>query len=156
VRHEIDQYDRWYGVDGIFLDRVAADAADLPYYQRVGRYVHGSLRGTLVLNPGSHPDEAYAELADVIVTFEGDASTYLQASMPPWVGEYPVSRFWHLIYGTSESQLSEVLALSRSRRAGVVYVTDRPLPNPWDMPASYWEAEVNAVGQGGRAQHGSR
>lgn len=156
VKAEIDQYDRWYGVDGIFVDRTSAGLADLPYYQRVSRYVRRDVGGTLALNPGAHADEAYVKLADVVVTFEGDADAYLQNSVPSWVGKYPASRFWHLIYSTSETQLSEVLALSRSQRAGVVYVTDRALPNPWDMPASYWQAEVKAAGQGGRGQQGRR
>jgi hypothetical protein len=147
VAAEIDQYGTWYGVDGIFIDRATGKVADLSYYSRIARQVRWDHGQTFVINPGAHPDEVYAQLADAVVTFEGDADTYFQTPSPDWVENYPASRFWHLIYATSEAQLPQVLELSRSRRAGTVYVTDRGLPNPWDMPATYWETERAAVAQ---------
>jgi hypothetical protein len=150
VQAEIDQFHSWYDVDGIFLDRTSADASDLVYYIRIARHVHSDLDGTFVINPGSYPNELYVRLADAVVTFEGDAETYLQTSAPSWVKDYPASSFWHLIYSTSEERLPQVLELSRSNRAGTVYVTDRGLPNPWGMPASYWETERAAVAQTAR------
>jgi hypothetical protein len=147
VQAEIDRYHRWYDVSGIFLDRTSGDVSDLPYYAQLARHVRWDLNATFVVNPGSFPNELYARLADVVGTFEGDAGTYLKTPAPSWVESYPASRFWHLVYSASVEQLPQVLEHARANRAGVVYVTDQGLPNPWGTPASYWEAERTAVAQ---------
>ena len=145
VRADIDRYEDWYGLDGIFLDRVTGAVADIGYYGGLARHVRSDLGMTLALNPGSHPDEGYVTLADVLVTFEGDAGAYLQLTSPGWVAGYPPETFWHLVYSASEAQLPQVLELARSRGVGNVYVTDRGLDNPWDVVPSYWELERDAV-----------
>ena len=147
VRAEIDRYEQWYGLDGIFLDRVTGTRADSGYYLELAAHVRSDLGMTLAVNPGSHPDEVYAWLADVVVTFEGDADAYLALESPAWVEYYPPDHFWHLVHSSSEAQLQQVLELARSRRAGTIYVTDRGLDNPWDVAASYWETERDAVAQ---------
>lgn len=139
VREEIDRYRDWYGVDGIFLDQAAATDGALSYYERLAGHVRP---GVLALNPGVYPSEAYLGLADVLVTFEGDFATYVHCEVPAWAAEHPRHCFWHLVYATNRGQLDSALTLARRRRAGVVYVTDRNLGNPWDGLASYWQTEV--------------
>jgi hypothetical protein len=43
--------------------------------------------------------------------------------------------------------MARVVALSRQRRAGHIYVTPGDLPNPWGSlpPVDYWAAELRAV-----------
>ena len=39
------------------------------------------------------------------------------------------------------------LDLARTRKAGMIYVTDDVLvPNPWDALATYWGAELGVLG----------
>ncbi|WP_228982910.1 spherulation-specific family 4 protein [Streptomyces sp. DH12] len=66
----------WYGADGAFLDQTAADPALLPHYRRLSVAARAAGATTLVLNHGTPPDPAYADLADLLVTFEGPWETY--------------------------------------------------------------------------------
>ena len=148
VKAEITQYYNRYHVDGIFLDEAANACAQVPYYQALFQYI--KTKGgaaTVAINPGMVTPECYAPAADIIVNFEGSAASYATWQPAGWELNYPPERFWHLVYSTPKSQLAQVLALSRGRQAGWVYVTPDALPNPWDtLPgAAYWQAELDGV-----------
>jgi hypothetical protein len=145
ARQEVNRYRDWYGVDGVFLDQSAATAEALAYYEHLAAHIRSSPGAVVVLNPGVYPWQPYADLADALVAYEGDFATYLRLAVPDWVERHPPQRFWHLVYATTRAQLGSALGLARKRRAGVVYVTDRRLDNPWDGLASYWGAEIRIV-----------
>lgn len=145
VAAEVQKYGRWYGVDGIFIDRVATARDWYPYYERLARHIRSTPGSVVALNPGVHPAEIYAQSADVIVTFEGDLETYRSIAVPTWVENYPAERFWHLIHDADAGQVSPALRLAQQRNAGNVYVTDRRMDNPWDRLPSYWLEEVRLI-----------
>lgn len=146
VKADVDAYYRWYRVDGIFFDRASTDCAREKYYAEIDRFVKdkGGPAQT-ILNPGTQTNQCYQRAADVLLTFEGSASTYLRSySAPKWVSHYPASRFWHVVYATpNTSALAQVVRLSKKRHAGFLYVTPRTLPNPYDgLPTGvYWSDE---------------
>ncbi|MET8970556.1 spherulation-specific family 4 protein [Streptomyces hydrogenans] len=72
----------WYGADGAFLDQVATAPDALPHYRRLAVAARAAGAATLVLNHGTPPDEGYAELADLLVTFEGPWDTYRTLDPP--------------------------------------------------------------------------
>jgi hypothetical protein len=82
-----------------------------------------------------------------LVTFENTASEYLNNYTPPsWAGSYPAERFGHIVHGmASSAEMLSSMNVARLRNAGYVYFTDDVLPNPYDVLASYWEAEVDAA-----------
>ncbi|MET7621674.1 spherulation-specific family 4 protein [Streptomyces sp. NPDC005408] len=88
----------WYGTDGAFLDQASADPEALPYYRRLAVAARAAGAETLVLNHGVHPDPAYAELADLLVTFEGPWDSYRGLAVPLWTAAHPPERFCHLVY----------------------------------------------------------
>jgi hypothetical protein len=99
----------------------------------------------VVINPGAVTDSSYVHAADVICTFEGDLADYLAYPQQAWTRDYPASLFYHIIYGCSAQQRDLALGISRSYRAGWVYVTDNTLPDPYNnLPgtttgdSSYW------------------
>ena len=153
IKAEIDAYATWYLVDGIFFDEASTDCARQGYYAGLTAYArqrtssHRAVR--TALNPGTQTNECYLSVADVIVTFEGDATTYQRSyAAPSWVANYPHSRFWHLVYNVSTAQqMRTIVQLSKERGAGWVYVTPDTLPNPWDtLPTgSYWSGELAAA-----------
>lgn len=152
VKAEVDRYYEWYGVDGIFLDEASTNC-DLATTYYAELYDHIKSKGgqaMIVHNPGTHPEkECYMPVADVLVTFEGTHSTYVNNySAPAWESAYPANRFWHLVYDSPGSKAMERdIRLSKERGAGYVYVTPDVLPNPWDtLPGSfYWNNELAAV-----------
>src|SRR4029079_5328830 len=74
VLADAGRYRDWYGVDGIFLDEVSHDDAQLPYYAALSHSLRGD--GELVLTPGTVPARGYFDLADVVVTYEGPFADY--------------------------------------------------------------------------------
>ncbi|HEY2775062.1 MAG TPA: spherulation-specific family 4 protein [Candidatus Binatia bacterium] len=148
LKTDIDNYYAWYGVDGIFIDEADDTCANEPYYADLDTYVKakGGL-GLTVINPGNPTLECYAAAADIILDFEGSWAQY-QTWMPTgWESGYDSSRFWHLIYATSEADVPQAVLLSQQRNAGFVYVTTDQLPNPWDtLPSpTYWSTELSYV-----------
>lgn len=142
-------------VDGIFLDEMSSDLPDVGYYQELRDYVHAKdANARVIANPGQPATQDtsggssgftvtdYATAADVLVTFEGTAADYATTYVAPaWADALPASHFAHLVHGDATGpDLS--LALARTRKAGMIYVTDDVLvPNPWDALPSYFAAE---------------
>ena len=95
IEVDIDSYNAWYNVDGIFIDQCSGLTADIAYYQGLVAYV-----GTFcVLNPGAIPaDRTYMSMADSVCIFEDDYATYLTWMSPSWASSYPSSAITHLVY----------------------------------------------------------
>jgi hypothetical protein len=153
VRNDIDTYESWYHVDGIFLDEVSPYPAQLYYYQDVDAYIQAYPGSTTILNPGVHPDEAYMGVGDIVLSFEGNYATYNNSfSLPAWAKTYPSDRFWHVVWNTTQNQMKTAIEQrSRQRNAGLVYVTNDGGTNglnPYDTlptPFSYWTNELNKL-----------
>ena len=151
VQAEVDRFNRWYGVNGIFFDEARNDDAGLPYYLRCRAAARtGHRKAVVAINPGTPVTEGYLAVADVVLTFEGDYGAYLtRAADPSWVARHPARRFWHLVYAAPDAPaMRRAVMLSKTRNAGWVYVTPDTLPNPWDtLPSgSYWSGELAALG----------
>jgi len=147
---EIERYSEWYGVDGIFLDEASTTCTDEAYYASLNASVKRTRSDAMtVLNPGTQTMECFMSVADVVITFEGNYDSYIADYVSPkWVASYPSGRFWHLVYGASTSvQMRGAVALSKSRRAGWIYVTPEELPNPWGtLPGEgYWSEQLRAA-----------
>jgi hypothetical protein len=129
-------YRDWYGVTGFFLDQVASGAEWMAQCARLTAAARMS-GGPVVLNHGTYPDPGYAELADLLVTFEGPWTAYEQLYPPDWAMELPASRFCHLVYATPPAEARRAFNQAVRCNAGIVYVTDRSGGNPWDGLPSY-------------------
>lgn len=131
VLRDVHRHRRWYTADGVFLDRVASDAALLPRYRRTVRAARLLGATTAVLNSGTHPDPGYARLADVLVTFEGRWEDYHGATVPGWTRAHPPHRFCHLVYGVPEHLGAEAARLAHERGAAVHCAVPGGGTNPW-------------------------
>jgi hypothetical protein len=161
VRQRIDSVYQNYMVDGIFFDEVHNDCNGANtffpnnyfYYQELTNYVRtkGGAHIT-VMNPGTYmPDDCYMSLTNIIVNWESTAgyAAYQTGYVDyPWVYKYPADRFWHMILGVPQAQMSGALALARSRNAGWVYISDSPF-NAYNQLPVYWTALGTAVSQQG-------
>ncbi|MCB5182085.1 spherulation-specific family 4 protein [Streptomyces antimicrobicus] len=129
VRDLLDHRE-WYGTDGAFLDQAAAGPDLLAHYGRLSVAARAAGAGTLVLNHGMHPHPGYAELADVLVTFEGPWETYRRAEPPPpWTAGHPPERFCHLVYAVPPG--APAAALAAERGAGVHCAVPGTGAHPW-------------------------
>ena len=144
VLQDVEHWRAWYGTRNVFFDEASSDRSHLARYRRYVKAVHDA-GGRAILNPGTYPDRAYVELADLIVTFEGPAADYASAVVPKWANKYAATKFWHLVYATPADQASATVDRSRSLRAGYVYVTSGTLPDPWSALPQYWADELSAT-----------
>jgi Spherulation-specific family 4 len=154
VESDVDNYYSWYHVNGIFFDRASTDCAlavaPASYYATLNAYVKakgGAAR--TILNPGEQTNECFLADADILLTFEGSDTQYVNSySAPSWVAKYAPSHFWHIIYATSSaSAMARAVRLSKQRGAGLVYVTPDALPSPYDtLPTGrYWRTELGKL-----------
>ena len=136
VRADVVRYRSWYGVDGIFFDETAHDAAQLPYYAALARDTRADGLGVVAFNPGTVPAREYVDLADIVVTFEGSASAYDAAmrSMPKWMRNVPRRKIAHLLYDATRAQALHAVT---DGSAGYVYATSASLPDPWSTLPPY-------------------
>ncbi|MFE6837264.1 spherulation-specific family 4 protein [Streptomyces sp. NPDC057705] len=120
----------WYATDGAFLDQASADPELLPHYGRLAVAARAAGARTLVLNHGVHPHPGYAELADLLVTFEGPWDAYRDAAaVPPWTADHPAQRFCHLVYAVPPG--APAAELAEERRAGVHCAVPGTGAHPW-------------------------
>ena len=169
VQADINNYLRLYGpgiVSGIFVDEMSSDPRQLAYYQTLYNYIK-SQGSTLrvVGNPGAVPDAAYAAVADVLVTYEGQRAGLLAYDprsnvASSWLYGRPnstLSALGHNIPNCVAMQQAVVAAATARYNLGPVFFTDREYDpvtgtgNPWASLPAYWNAmlqSVDAVNQG--------
>jgi Spherulation-specific family 4 len=146
IKKEAALYKSWYGVDGIFLDEAQLDADHLAYYAGLSQSFK-KLGLQTAFNPGQPQiDNHFMSLAEHIVTFEGSYEDYQTAKMPSWMFHYPASKFWHMIYNVPNAEkLQKTIDQAGKNNAGVVFVTNDTLPNPYDSVPSYWSQELKLL-----------
>ena len=156
VKDDIDKYydseyylDTGFQIDGIFLDEMSTDLANVSYYQEVQTHIkEKNAVAKIIGNPGTSTIEEYANVVDILVTFENTGEVYrTEYTAPSWVDNYSAEQFAHLIH--SESNVEDMFAsleLAKSRNVGMIYVTDETfVDNPWDNLAGYWDLQVEEL-----------
>jgi len=165
VRAAINNVYQNYGVDGIFFDEAPVNCNDantyagtqFMYYEELTNYVRQTQAGArlTVLNPGTtSPNDCWMSITNILANWEntGGFSTYQTGYTDyAWIHQYPPDRFWHIVLGVTQSQLSTALSLAQSRNAGWVYISDSA-NNAYNQIPVYWSSEAAAVtGQGVQA-----
>jgi hypothetical protein len=134
VQEVIDDARTWvtrYGVQGVFLDHAAGGFGHLEYYGAAALGARSTGAQFVVLNPGTHCHPGYADIANVIVTFEGAWEDYLRHRPKEWQLRLPAPRFCHLVHDVPGQRLSEGPTLAAARHAGTVLLVDGAGHSPW-------------------------
>ena len=98
VLEEISRYIAWYRVSGVFFDRVPSDTQSLHHYADLTHRARGIGAHVVAFNHGVHPVQDYAEIADLLGTFEGTWPSYIDMAVPRWARSRPAEQFFHLVY----------------------------------------------------------
>jgi hypothetical protein len=135
--------------------RIPFGGTNYSHYQQLAEYVRARQAGgrLVILNPGTQPaNDCWMSIANILVTAESsslaDYTTNYQDQA--WFHDYPPERFWHIVYAApGPDELVRILALSRARGAGWLYVTDLGGDNPYAAPPTYWNTEAELVASQG-------
>lgn len=131
VLRDVAKYRTWYGLRGAFLDQVPAGREHLAHYRRIIAAARRIGMDLIALNPGLAPDPEYADLADMVITFEGPWVAYRDHVVADWTRRHPPERFCHLVHSAPLAELAPVLDGAQRRHAGAVYATELTGANPW-------------------------
>jgi hypothetical protein len=143
-------------LQGIFLDETSNDLANVPYYQTLYEYVKvKNPKAKVISNPGvsavtgtssTFTLDDYVKTADTMVIFENTGQEYLtNFQAPSWVDLYSTSRFAHLIHTQTTLPEDLVERAACTEHAGMVYVTQDVMPNPFDEIPTYWQDLVQDI-----------
>jgi hypothetical protein len=141
----ISSWSSWYGVTNIFVDEASTSSASLSYYEALTNYVHQQSPGSqTIINFGTIPAESEMNAGDIVITFEGDYSTYRSIRFPSWVTSFAPTRFYNIVYDVpNQSSMTTVLNEAASDNVGDIYSTSDTLPNPYDTLPSYLTSEAS-------------
>ena len=153
VKKEIDLYNQYYNINGIFLDEAASNSTQLKYYQELYTYIKAKpALSQVVLNQGTQPDEGYLSksAADTVVIFENYAKEWAGYSVPSYTQNYANARFSMLVHSAPDVEtMKQSIDLALARHVKYVYVTDdRPDSadqDPWNQLPSYWDEEIKYI-----------
>lgn len=151
VQVNIDAYNEYWDVDGIFVDEADAEAA-LNYYKWLYTYIGTKDKlDRVVLNPGRTLSEEFFTqgAADSAVIFEDFGDDWPFYTPDPYVANSPAERFAMMVHSEpSATAMHNYIDLAVQRNFRYVYVTDADYAtNAWDEMPSYWADEVAYIAQ---------
>ena len=131
VLREVAAYRAWYGLGGVFFDQVASGAQHLAHYRRLAAEARRLGAEFVVMNPGVLPAPEFAEVADVLVTFEGTWSAYRDYRPGESIRGHAPERFCHLIHSAGPAAFAAARAGAAANHVGLLYATELTGANPW-------------------------
>jgi hypothetical protein len=131
VLRDVAAYRDWYGLTGVFLDQAASAPGQLGYYRQLAEASRAAGTRFVALNPGVIPASGYAEVADLLVTFEGPWAAYRGHRAAAWMLDRPAELFGNLVHGAPPGALESAAREAPARHAGAVYATELTGANPW-------------------------
>ena len=135
VEAEINEYVKWYNVNGIFLDQMASKTGEEAYYSSLTAYAK-SLGLTMVVgNPGVDVAPSYVGTVDTIVLYENSGFPF-PPTLGGWHTSYPKSSWAVMAYNVGS--LSQACVVSASNYVGYVDVTDGAYPTQWGSLPPYF------------------
>ena len=76
--------------------------------------------------------QCFENSADTLLTFENNYGNYTQLYFPLDWTPADNRKIWHLVFDVPQDRITEVVALSRERGAGIIQTTNDRFPNPYD------------------------
>ena len=159
VKATIDAYLSLYpDLNGFFLDNMAVGTNRLAFYMEIYNHIKAKNKLlTVAGNPGTYPDQSYASVTDMLVTYASNAAAYQSIDPQPhntWVYNQANTAQAMLVHsaGTCTAMQAAVATANLARtNTGLVYATDQPMGSAWNALPSYWTnllSTVDAYNQG--------
>jgi len=134
VKGDIDKWDKWYDVDGIFFDEQTNWAGKEWYYTEAGDYAESKGLDFTVGNPGANSIASYLDTVDVVLIYESPGLPNLN-NYQSW-SSYDNSKLGMIPFGVGSLPTNWIN--NAAQLVGWIYVTNDALPNPWDSLPPYF------------------
>ncbi|MCP4371179.1 MAG: hypothetical protein GY797_24150 [Deltaproteobacteria bacterium] len=148
VKADVDIYNQYFNINGIFFDEVANNADKLDYYEELYQYVKNlSHLDKVFLNPGTSIDESYFNrLPDATIVISENASDTFLEKLQEDMRSYPVERSAMLVHTVPDvEKMKAHTDVAVNNNIGYVYVTNDIMPNPWDTLPDFWQEEIEYI-----------
>ena len=135
VKEDIDKYLTFYPqTKGIFLDETSEKEENFNYYKELFDYIKS--KGLMViLNPGTNTDKSYYNIADYIVTYEGEYT-----SIPSSTCQNPKDIL--ITYNTPQDKMEEII---KNYNCPYFFITDKNPQDAYLTLPSYLDEEENLL-----------
>lgn len=136
---------RFYDIRDVFLDEVSDGVDKLEFYRTlVTRLIDGYPSRSILLNPGTVPDEGYYRLSETvrILAFEDTWEQYQQTVFPAWLNAY-WPRTSIMVYEAPIDALQPVYDFALQKMTAGFFVTDARGAIYHEQLPSYWEQELD-------------
>jgi hypothetical protein len=136
VKQDINEYARYYDLDGIFFDEMSNQQEYVEFYREITEYAKTSGMNYVIGNTGTDAAPAYVGVVDNIVISEGYGTPTL-SRLGGWHVEHPRENFSYVAY--SQYTIDSEFVATSSTFASYMYVTDDDFPNPYDKLPSHFD-----------------
>jgi hypothetical protein len=136
VRGDIDRWDSWYDVDGIFFDEQTNWAGGESYYNTAGNYAESKGLDFTVGNPGANSIPSYLSTVDVVLIYESPGLPNLNNYDDTWA-QYDNAQLGMIPFSVGSMPTGWIN--DATEFIGWLYVTHDSLPNPWDSLPPYYD-----------------
>ncbi|QIW96307.1 hypothetical protein AMS68_001825 [Peltaster fructicola] len=166
IEQDVEKWYELYGdaIGGIFFDEGWNDCGPNNIYADLYAFINRNTKrrhpgAFTVLNPGATMPECFDATMDALMTFESSYEQYTQHYTPNnWIPS-DSRKIWHIVYNVPQSEIGHIAQLAKDRHAGLLQITDRTLPNPYDkLPDDAYLQTIFGYVPGGKpnvAQAGS-
>ena len=144
IRQHAQRWKTFYPqIQGIFLDEVSTQAVHVPYYDSVVRMLRQAGWQPIVLNCGIFPPDTLVHMADGVIFFEQDGTTWQRYGPPVnhW-GSKGIAIVHTISWTALRTFGSEI---QQGKFGSWLYFTDDTMPNPYDRLPSYWDSLVTTL-----------
>jgi hypothetical protein len=132
---EIDEYGKWYKVNGIFFDGMSNVHGNETYYGNLTKYVKSHDMSMTIGNPGIDTLPSYIGTVDNIVVYDNPGLPSI-SSLDGWHANFAKSNFSFVSFDVPV--LDERFIKFASNHVSYMYITDKGPPNPWDSLPTYF------------------
>ncbi|MCP4366638.1 MAG: hypothetical protein GY797_00780 [Deltaproteobacteria bacterium] len=148
VEADVDIYNQYFDINGIFFDEVANSSDKLDYYEKLYHYINNlSHLDKIFLNPGTTIGSDYfSQLPDATIVISENTSNKSTYQPDDALQTYPAERFAMLIHTVTDVEtMKSSIDAALQHNIGYVYLTNDTMPNPWDTLPEFWNEEIEYI-----------
>lgn len=142
VINEIDEYGKWYKVNGIFFDQMSNAHGNETYYGNLTKYVKSQGMNMTMGNPGIDTLPSYIGTVDNLSVYDNLGLPSI-SSLGGWHENFTKTDFSFASYGTPN--INSTYIANATQYVQYLYITNSTLPNPFLALPSYFDDLLKTI-----------